>query len=53
MAVRCTRDRSFPSPWPLPEASAAAEVTLLPHVPEILVVSDSGHERILRVEPLS
>ncbi|HEY6459694.1 MAG TPA: hypothetical protein VIY73_06065 [Polyangiaceae bacterium] len=41
-AVACTRDTTFPSPWKLPEASAAAEVELLPGKREILVVADSG-----------
>jgi hypothetical protein len=40
--LRCARDVSFPSPWDLPEASAAAEVELRPGLREILVVSDSG-----------
>ena len=41
-AVRCTRDDTFPSPWKVPEASAAAEVELRPGVREILVIGDSG-----------
>src|SRR5205809_4337493 len=41
--VRCTPDPSFPGVFDLPEASAAAEVELLPGVRELLVVSDSGH----------
>jgi hypothetical protein len=40
--VTCVRDTTFPSPWTVPEASAAAEVELRPGVPEILVVGDSG-----------
>jgi hypothetical protein len=40
--VRCVRDDAFPSPWALPEASAAAEVELRPGSREILVVGDSG-----------
>ncbi len=38
----CVRDEAFPSPWLVPEASAAAEVELRPGVREILVVGDSG-----------
>jgi hypothetical protein len=37
----CTLDPSFPSVLAVPEASAAAEVTLLPGVRELLVISDS------------
>lgn len=44
--VRCTRDETFPSPWRLPEASAAAEVELRPGVREILVLSDSGRHGV-------
>lgn len=44
--VRCTRDETFPSPWRLPEASAAAQVELRPGVREILVVGDSGRHGI-------
>jgi hypothetical protein len=44
--VRCTRDETFPSPWRLPEASAAAEVQLRPGVREILVLGDSGRHGI-------
>lgn len=42
--VKCTRDDTFPSPWKLPEASAAAEVELRPGVREILVIGDSGRK---------
>jgi hypothetical protein len=38
----CVRDETFPSPWRVPEASAAAEVELRPGLREILVVGDSG-----------
>jgi hypothetical protein len=41
--VACAEDRGFPSRLELPEASAAAEVELVPGVREMLVVSDSGH----------
>ena len=40
--LRCAWDRTFPSPWHVPEASAAAEVELRAGIREILVVSDSG-----------
>jgi hypothetical protein len=40
--VKCTPDDTFPSPWNLPEASAAAEVELRPGVREILSIGDSG-----------
>lgn len=43
-ALRCTVDATFPSPWNVPEASAAAEVQLVPGRREILVVSDSGRK---------
>lgn len=39
---RCKRDERFPSPWGLPEASAAAEVEFRPGPRELLVVADSG-----------
>jgi hypothetical protein len=39
--LRCTADPTFPSVLAVPEASAAAEVTLLPGVRELLVISDS------------
>jgi hypothetical protein len=42
--VKCTRDDTFPSPWKLPEASAAAEVELRPGVREILVIGDSDRK---------
>jgi len=42
--VKCTRDPTFPSPWALPEASAAAEVELRRGTPELLVVADSGRK---------
>jgi hypothetical protein len=38
----CRVDPSFPAALSVPEASAAAEVELVPGVREILVVSDSG-----------
>jgi hypothetical protein len=41
-ALACKPDPSFPATLSVPEASAAAEVELLPGVREILVVSDSG-----------
>jgi hypothetical protein len=44
LGFKCTRDATFPSPWALPEASAAAEVELRPEVHEILVVGDSGRK---------
>jgi hypothetical protein len=37
----CTADPTFPSVLEVPEASAAAEVMLLPGVRELLVISDS------------
>lgn len=40
--LACKTDPSFPATLPVAEASAAAEVELLPGVREILVVSDSG-----------
>jgi hypothetical protein len=43
LRVRCVRDLSFPGVWRVPEASAAAEVTLLPGTRELLVLSDSGN----------
>ena len=46
VVVKCARDEGFPSPWPLPEASAAAEVELRPGVLEILAVSDSGRRGV-------
>jgi hypothetical protein len=42
--VKCARDETFPSPWKVPEASAAAEVELRPGVREILVIGDSGRK---------
>jgi hypothetical protein len=42
--VRCTGDPSFPGIWRVSEASAAAEVSLLPGKRELLVVSDSGNQ---------
>ncbi len=42
--VTCVKDPSFPTPWNVPEASAAAEVELRPGAREILVVSDSGRK---------
>ena len=44
LPVHCTPDATFPSPWALPEASAAAEVELRRGVREILVVGDSGRK---------
>jgi hypothetical protein len=44
ITAHCRRDETFPSPWRLPEASAAAEVELRPGVHEILVVGDSGRD---------
>jgi hypothetical protein len=42
--VVCVHDDSFPASLEVPEASAAAEVELLPGVRELLVVSDSGRK---------
>jgi hypothetical protein len=42
--VTCVRDDTFPDTLPVPEASAAAEVELLPGVRGLLVVSDSGRK---------
>jgi hypothetical protein len=42
--VRCTHDPSFPATWKVAEASAAAEVSLLPGSRELLVLSDSGND---------
>jgi hypothetical protein len=42
--VTCKADDTFPSPWNLPEASAAAEVELRPGVREILAIADSGRK---------
>jgi hypothetical protein len=41
-ALACKNDPAFPATLSVPEASAAAEVELIPGVREILVVSDSG-----------
>ncbi len=43
---RCTHDAAFPKTVDLPEASAAAEVELIPGTRELLIVSD-GHGRAL------
>jgi hypothetical protein len=40
----CTADPAFPGTLPVAEASAAAEVELVPGVRELLVVSDSGRK---------
>jgi hypothetical protein len=42
-AVACSLDEGFAATLPIAEASAAAEVELLPGKREILVVSDSGN----------
>jgi hypothetical protein len=41
--VQCVRDPSFSSLWRVSEASAAAEVSLVPGTRELLVLSDSGN----------
>jgi hypothetical protein len=41
--VHCVRDASFPGLWRVSEASAAAEVSLVPGMRELLVLSDSGN----------
>lgn len=41
--LRCVRDATFPSPWQMPEASAAAQVELRRGLREILVIGDSGN----------
>ena len=43
VALSSPPDPAFPSPWDVPEASAAAEVVLSPGVRELLVLSDSGN----------
>jgi hypothetical protein len=45
----CVNDAAFPSLLGVPEASAAAEVELLPGVRELLVVSDSGRGGVARL----
>ncbi len=50
--ARCTPDASFRASWPIPEASAAAEVELVPGRRELLVVSDSGNKGIVLAIPL-
>jgi hypothetical protein len=45
----CVNDTAFPSLLGVPEASAAAEVELLPGVRELLVVSDSGRGGVARL----
>jgi hypothetical protein len=42
--LACKSDPTFPATFQVAEASAAAEVELLPGVREILVVSDSGRD---------
>jgi hypothetical protein len=50
--VQCTADSKFPSQLSLPEASAAAEVELLPGKRELAVVADSGNDGRLALLPL-
>lgn len=50
--VRCQPDPAFRSSWPIPEASAATEVELVPGRRELLVVSDSGNKGLVLAIPL-
>jgi hypothetical protein len=42
--IHCVQDATFPAIWQVAEASAAAEVSLVPGVRELLVASDSGNK---------